>query len=278
MTEPSHATAAFDAGVSDAEHEGLVVRRRGSVVEVTLDRPERRNALTPDVVSSLMEVLHASVADPELRVVLLTGAGDKAFCAGFEIEMIDSVGGESSGAERDLVDELATTVQQLPVPVVAAVNGAAVGAGCDLAVACDIRVGSRAARFAMPPARLGILYGTRGVQRLLRAIGLLAAKELLLTGSLVDADRAHQMGLLSTVAPEDDLLDEARRVADEVAANAPLSVAGSKRMVELLSSGDLTEADHEALAAIQERVWSSDDATEGVRAYQERRPPQFKGR
>ncbi len=264
-------------GVLDVE--GLRVEQRGPVVEVTLDRPERRNALTPDVISALMQLLTAARGDRQLRAVLLTGAGEKAFCAGFDIEMIESVGGSETGAERDLVDELATTVRELPVPVVAAVNGAAVGAGCDLAVACDIRVGSPAARFGMPPARLGILYGWKGVERLVRTVGPAAAKELLLTGALVHAERAHHIGLLSAIVPADELMAEARRITDVLAANAPLSVAGSKRMVDLLAApGTLSDEAHAVLAEIQRTVWNSEDAVEGARSYRERRPPEFKGR
>jgi enoyl-CoA hydratase/carnithine racemase len=268
-----------EGALSSLAVEGLRVEERGPVVEVTIDRPERRNALTPDVISALMELLAVARDDRRLRAVLLTGAGERAFCAGFDIEMIESVGGADTGAERDLVDQLATTVRELPVPVVAAVNGAAVGAGCDLAVACDIRVGGPAARFGMPPARLGILYGWKGVERLIDTVGPAAAKELLLTGELVDAQRAHHIGLLSAVVATDQLLAEARRITDVLAANAPLSVAGSKRMVGLLARpGELSEADHAALAEIQHEVWNSEDAVEGARAYRERRPPEFRGR
>ncbi len=261
------------------EVEGLRAEQRGPVIEVTLDRPERRNSLTPGLISALMELLAAARVDRDLRAVLLTGTGEKAFCAGFDIEMIDSVGGSDTGTERDLVDDLATTVRELPVPVVAAVNGAAVGAGCDLAVACDIRVGGPSARFGMPPARLGILYGWKGVERLIDTVGPAPAKEMLLTGSLIDAERANQIGLLSAVVPADGLLAEARRITDVLAANAPLSVAASKRMVDLLARpGTLDQADQAALADIQAEVWNSEDAVEGARAYRERRPPEFTGR
>lgn len=261
------------------EVEGLRVAERGPVLEVTIDRPQRRNALTPDLISALMQLLAAVRGESRLRAVLLTGTGEKAFCAGFDIEMIRSVGGSDTGAERDLVDELATTVRELPVPVVAAVNGAAVGAGCDLAVACDIRIGTPAARFGMPPARLGILYGWKGVERLVDTVGAAAAKELLLTGSLCDAERAERIGLLSAVVPVSELLGEARRITDVLASNAPLSVAGSKRMIDLLSRpGPLSEAGRAALEEIQHEVWNSEDAVEGARAYRERRSPEFKGR
>lgn len=265
--------------ISAFDVEGLRVEDRGAVLEVTIDRPERRNSLTPDVISALMALLATARDDRDLRAVLITGAGEKAFCAGFDIEMITSVGGSDTGSERDLVDKLATTVRQLPVPVVAAVNGAAVGAGCDLAVACDIRLGGPNARFGMPPARLGILYGWKGVERLIDTVGPAAAKEMLLTGSLIDAERALNIGLLSAVVATDRLLAEARAITDILAANAPLSVAASKRMVDLLARpGELAEADHAVLADIQAEVWNSEDALEGARAYRERRPPDFKGR
>jgi enoyl-CoA hydratase/carnithine racemase len=130
----------------------------------------------------------------------------------------------------------------------------------------------------MPPARLGILYGWKGVDRLVRSIGLPAAKELLLTGQLIDASRAYDLGLISVVVPAGALLDEARAVTDTLAANAPLSVAASKRMTDLLSAGaGLSDDALSELASIQQRVWTSDDAAEGARAYRERRPPQFTG-
>lgn len=264
---------------TDLAAEGLQTAVRGRVLEITLARPERRNALTPALIRGLIGVLDRARTSDDLRAVLLTGAGEKAFCAGFDIALIDSPGRDAVGAERDLVEDLAGAVVALPLPVVAAVNGAAVGAGCDLAVACDLRIGVPGARFGMPPARLGILYGWKGVDRLVRSIGLPAAKDLLLTGRLMDAARAYDLGLLSAVVPPAALLDEARAITDTLAANAPLSVAASKRMTDLLSSpSPPSDGDLEELAALQQRVWTSEDAVEGARAYRERRPPQFTGR
>lgn len=236
-----------------SEHQrvdGLRTDQRGAVLEITLDRPERRNALTPGIIAGFMDLLAELRQTPQTRVILLTGAGEKAFCAGFDIEMINSVGGGGPGVERDLVDDLATSLQALPQPIVAAVNGAAVGAGCDLAVACDIRIGTSASRFGMPPAKLGILYATNGIQRLVRTVGPAAAKELLLTGALIDAERARTLGLLSQVVPSDQLLGAAREVADEIAANAPLSVTASKQVVDLLA-GAAGQVDRTTLDEIQ---------------------------
>ena len=258
---------------------GLRIAEHGLFLEVVIDRQNRRNALTPELITSLMGVLDTVARERKLRAVVLTGAGEKAFCAGFDLEMIKSVGRSNAGAERDLVDRLASRVRDLPQPVIAAVNGAAVGAGCDLAVACDIRLGSPGSRFGMPPARLGILYGSQGVERLVRVVGTPAAKELLLTGALIDADRAHHLGLLSAVVPQTALLVEAHRMAEAIAANAPLSVAGSKRMVDLLAMPvPLSEDVREALEQIQSTVWNSQDAVEGAHAHRERRTPNFEGR
>lgn len=265
------------AAAAGAEVEGLQVATRGRVLELTIDRPERRNALTGDVIAGMLAALDGAVRGGDVRAVLLTGAGDRAFCAGFDIAMIDSLGGADVGAERDLVDDLASRVRELPLPVVAAVNGAAVGAGCDLAIACDLRLSADGARFGMPPARLGILYGWRGMQRLLQAVGLAAAKELLLTGALIGAGRAEELGLVSRVVTRDRLLAEARDLAETIADNAPLSVWGSKRSLDLLASRQLTDEELSALTAIQEQVWGSADAEEGARAYRERRPPRYTG-
>lgn len=251
--------------------------RRGRVLELTLNRPERRNALSPTLIGALSGVLTAAAADPEVRAILLTGRGGKAFCAGFDLGQFDDAGAEPGG-ERDLVDHLSTMLREQSLPVVAAVNGAAVGAGCDLAIACDLRIGHPGTRFGMPTARLGFLYGARGIERLLQTVGLPLAKEMLLTGSLLPAPRALQAGLLSAVVPEDDLLSVARDQADAIADNAPLSVSASKRIVDLLATAALSDQEAAEIAALQDQVWRSQDAAEGARAHRERRAPSFTGR
>jgi enoyl-CoA hydratase/carnithine racemase len=255
----------------------LLVERRGRVIELTINRPERRNALSPALIGALTGVLTAGAADPDVRAVLLTGQGCKAFCAGFDLGHIEDAG-EEPGGERDLVDDLSTMLRAQPLPVIAAVNGAAVGAGCDLAIACDLRIGHPGTRFGMPTARLGFLYGARGIERLLSTVGLPLAKELLLTGSLLPAERALQAGLLSAVVPEEDLLSVARDQADVIADNAPLSVSASKRIVDLLAGHAMNQQEMAEIAALQDQVWRSQDAAEGTRAHHERRPPIFTGR
>lgn len=271
----SHAITLPAELVEQAARGELDVEVRGNVLELFIDRPLRRNVLHPPLVGCMLDALEWAQRRPEVRCVLLGGRGD-AFCAGYDIGDIGS--GERAGVERDLVNGLATRIEQLDVPVVAAVHGPAIGGGCDLAVACDIRVGSTAARLGMPPARLGLLYAPDGMRRLLQRAGESTAREMLLTGTPIDARRAQQVGLLSEVTEPDEMLARARTVCDRLAGNAPLSVAGTKRSLGLLTTECPCSGEaHEELARIQHRVWHSSDATEGPKAYRERRDPHFVG-
>lgn len=255
---------------------GLDMAVRGGALELFIDRPERRNVLNPELVHRLIDALDWATQSDVLRCVLLGGRGD-AFCAGYDIGSIGSAG--EQGSERDLVDRLATYIEDLPIPVVAAVNGPAIGGGCDLAAACDIRLGSTTARFGMPPARLGVLYAVNGMRRLVQRAGDSTARDMLLTGIPIDARRAEQATLLSTVVEPEELLERARAVCDQLVANAPLSVAGSKRSLGLLSVAHTwTDTERKELEDIQKRVWASIDASEGPLAFRERRTPQFLGR
>jgi len=212
-----------------------------------------------------------------MRAVVVSGA-PPAFCAGFDIHRIESPGGEHAGAESDLVETLCARVRGLRAPVIAKVNGVASGAGCDLAVSCDLRFASTEAGLAMPPAKLGVLYSWEGIARLVAAVGAPAAKEMLFAGELIDAERALQLGLVSRVYSPERLDEETDRFVATVAANAPLSVAASKLIVNLIADVALPA---DGLAEIEEasrRVWRSKDSAEGPRAFRERRPPRFVGR
>lgn len=255
----------------------LIVTRDGGIVRLTLNRPERRNALTPELIGRLGEELDRIESSPETRVVIVTGS-PPAFCAGFDIERIESPGGADAGAERDLVEQLCSRVRTLRAPVIAKVGGVASGTGCDLAVSCDLRFAAEGAQLSMPPAKLGVLYSWQGIGRLVAAVGPAAAKELLFAGGLVDAERALRIGLVDRIYPADRLDEETERFAELVAANAPLSVAASKLIVNLLAErSPLSDALAPIIRASDE-VWASEDAREGPRAFQERRPPRFAGR
>ena len=261
---------------SDGTYAQLRAQTRNDVLEITIVRPERRNALTAAMVSKIRSLITEAEERPDLRSILITGYGT-AFCAGFDIGDIQSPGSESAGLERDLVNDLATATTESPIPVVAAINGFAVGAGCDLALACDIRVGSPGASFSMPPAKLGILYAWPGMERLLRAVGFATASEMLLTGDMIHADRALAIGLLSRIAAHDDLIEEARSLCRRLADNSPVSMQASKESLRLLAKSQLDDRDLGRLARIQEEVWTSSDAKEGAQAYREGRKPTFVG-
>jgi enoyl-CoA hydratase/carnithine racemase len=247
------------------------------VLRLTLNRPDRRNALTPELVDELQAELGSAERDRGVRAVVLTGA-DGAFCAGFDIDRIESPGGDGAGAERDLVDDLCGRLHSLRAPVVARVNGVASGAGCDLAMACDVRIASTQARLGMPPAKLGILYGLGGMSRLVSLVGPAAAKELLLSAELVDAERALAIGLVNRVVPAERLDEEVDRYVGAVVGNAPLSVEASKLVVNLIADAvELSPGAAELAAEANRRVWASEDSKEGPRAFRERRAPRFTG-
>ncbi|MCC6222893.1 MAG: enoyl-CoA hydratase/isomerase family protein [Thermoleophilia bacterium] len=255
----------------------LVGDPAGGVLELTLDRPGQRNALTPDLIEELLVALERIDTDPAVRVVVLAGAGE-AFCAGFDVTHLTSPGTPAAGAERDLVERLCTRLRGLRAVTVARVDGIASGGGCDLAVSCDVRFASDRSRFAMPPARLGILYSHQGIARLVALVGPAVARELLFGAEQIDARRALAIGLVNRVVPAAELRAETATFAAAVAANAPLAVAATKRVVDLVTGEQpLSAASAAAIEELARQVWASADAVEGPAAFRERRSPRFRG-
>ncbi len=233
--------------------------------------------MTPELIEALLDELVSIAALGDARCVVITGSGE-AFCAGFDITRIDSQGGGAAGAEARLVERLCSTIRNLHLPVIAKVNGVASGTGCDLAVSCDVRLASEHARFAMPPAKLGIMYDPGGIRRLVQTVGPANAKELLLSAQLVSADRALEMGLVNRVCAANELDGVTEALVESIAENAPLSLSASKLVVNLLVDGaPLPEDTQAVIDEASRRVWASDDAKEGPRAFRERRPPRFTG-
>lgn len=245
------------------------MQRGAGVVRLTIARPAQRNALTPELIDGLLAELAAADVDPNMRLMLISGAGG-AFCAGYDLNVLNSPGTPNAGAERDHVERLCSQVRALSFPTIAVVDGVASGAGCDLAVSCDLRFASERARFAMPPARIGLLYSHEGIERLTDLVGPAVAKEMLFSAEFVDADRALAIGLVNRVVPTGALEREIDAFAQQILVNAPLSVAASKRLVD--------GATPESIGELQQLVWMSEDAREGPRAFRERRAPRFRGR
>ena len=259
----------------------VLVSRRGSAAFVTLNRPEAANALSRDLVSTLARTLAELAAEiaggGDLRVVVLTGAGERAFCAGADLKERRTWTLDDTRVFLGEINALMDAVAAFPRPVVAAVNGLALGGGFELALACDLRIAAVTAELGLPEVRLGIMPGAGGTQRLARIAGVAVAKELTLTGRRIGAARARELGIVSEVAASGALADASARLAAEIGGAAPLALAAAKRAIDEGAVRTLAEG----LAierACYEQVLTTDDRNEGLNAFLEKRPPEFKGR
>ncbi|MCU1620501.1 MAG: Enoyl-CoA hydratase/isomerase [Modestobacter sp.] len=241
---------------------------------VTIRRPEVHNALSAQVLADLGSALSALRDDEEVGVVVFTGAGDRAFAAGADIgEVRDYT--LQTGLDAQ-IQRLFDEVEAFLKPTVAAVNGVALGGGCELAMACDIRIAAETARFGLPETALAVLPGAGGTQRLARLVGTGRAVEMILTGRTVDAEEARQMGLVTAVVPGPQLMAEARRVADLVLAKGPLAVRLAKLVIRTgMDADQRTGQVVERLA--QALLYTTADKQEGATAFLDKRAPEFRG-
>ena len=248
----------------------VVVDRHAAVAVVTVDRQEALNALDVATLTELRDRLRELAEDVSAQVVVLTGAGERAFVAGADIKYMGGLGPDEAKEWGALGHEAARLLEEMPKPTIAAINGFALGGGCELALGCDLRYASSNARLGQPEIELGIVPGWGGTQRLTRVCGLGAAKQLVLTGRPVDAAEALRIGLVNAIA--DPVLDHALEVAGELAAKSPVALGVAKRLLNL-SPGAL-EQEVEEFAGL----FASEDAKEGLAAFAEKRPPRFTGK
>lgn len=257
-------------------YETLLLERRDRVALITINRPDKRNALnikTREEGAALLEELRD---DDSVRVVVITGAGDKAFVAGADI---GEFAGRTAMSQRDVMTarSLFTAFDTFPKPVIAMINGYCLGGGCELALACDIRVASETASFGQPEINLGIIPGGGGTQRLTRLVGEGKAMELILTGDIIDSKTAFAIGLVNHVFPADQLEARTMEIAKRIAEKGPIALKLAKEAVKiasraLLDEGLRREVDLFALC------FSTEDKDEGVKAFLEKRKPDFKGK
>ncbi|HLG12995.1 MAG TPA: enoyl-CoA hydratase-related protein [Blastocatellia bacterium] len=256
--------------------ENVLLEKRGRIAIVTVNRPDKLNALNAATRSDILAAFDQLEHDEEVRVVIITGAGEKAFIAGADI---------SEFAGKTALQMRATmkgrrafdAVEDFPKPVIAMINGFALGGGCELALACDIRVASTKAKFGQPEIKLGIIPGGGGTQRLTRLIGEGKAMELCLTGDMISAEEAERLGLVNYVVAPEELEAKTLEIANKMAEMSPVALAMAKKSVKNAARLNLT-AGVEAEVDLFAMCFSSEDKEEGVRAFLEKRKPEFTGR
>jgi methylglutaconyl-CoA hydratase len=255
----------------------LIVQKRGHAAWVTLNRPQVRNALSRDLNVQMTEALTELDQDPEIRAFVLTGAGEKVFCAGADLKERKAVPAGESGSYINAISTAITTWGDLRKPTICAMNGSAYGGGLELALACDFRILVEGAELALTEVRLGIMPGAGGTQRLPRLIGEARAKEMILLGRKVGAARALEIGLVNQVVPRDQLMVAVEGILGELAGCAPMSVAQAKTAIESGHGRPMQDALDFERQCYDVTLFSL-DRDEGLLAFAEGRPPRFEGR
>lgn len=258
-------------------YETLLCDRRNAIGYVKINRPEKLNAMNRKVMAELFECFQAFQMDDEVRAVILTGSGEKAFVAGADINELALQGPVEGREISQLGQRVFNLVESLGKPVIAAINGFALGGGCELAMACTLRIAAENARLGQPEVKIGILPGYGGSQRLPRLVGKSRALELMLTGEAITAAEAHRIGLVNQVVPSADLLPAAEKLAQKIIANAPLAV---RFALEAVNHGmEMSAGEGQFLeATLFGLCCTTADMKEGTRAFLEKRPAKFAGK
>lgn len=253
----------------------LVVVEAGPITTVRLENPPL-NLVTVELTRMLDRALAGIEADRAVRCVVVTGTGERAFCAGSDIKEFEALRGRVGEGKLLLEKAVYRRMARLPVPTVAAIQADALGGGLELALCCDLRVADERAKLGLPEVRLGVMPGSGGTQRLPRVVGIAKAKELILMGEIISAAEAAEIGLVNRVAPAGGALDEAMAMAETIAARGPLAVREAKRAIDTASDTPLDEGLAHELDA-SERIFASRDMVEGAQAFFEKRAPRFTG-
>lgn len=257
-------------------YENLKYEVTSSIATVTINRPQALNALNMDVLTELYDVFTKIEADEAVKAVILTGEG-KAFVAGADIAQMHKLNAIEGRQMMILGHKVMNLIESIEKPVIAAVNGFALGGGCELAMACDIRIASEKAKFGQPEVGLGIIPGFGGTQRLARLVGKGMAKYLIMTAELISANEAYRIGLVEKLSVPEELITEAEKIAQTIAAKAPIAIATAKTAINNGYDMDMKSASKFEIETFT-AAFSSDDKTEGMAAFLEKRTPEFKNK
>jgi enoyl-CoA hydratase len=255
--------------------DGLIVVESGRVTTIRLQNPPL-NLVTVELTKTLDHALGGIEADSDARVVVLTGTGDRAFCAGSDVKEFESLHGRVGEGKLLLEKAVYRRLANLPIPTIAAIQADALGGGLELALCCDLRVADERAKLGLPEVRLGVMPGSGGTQRLPRIVGIAKAKEMILTGEILTAEEAGAIGLVNRIASSGETLREATALAEMIASRGPVAVREAKRALDLAGDVPLDEGLAGELDA-SERIFASRDMLEGAKAFFEKREPHFKG-
>jgi enoyl-CoA hydratase len=263
--------------MSDKEYQLMVYEKKGKVAAITINRPKVMNALNTQLAGEMRDALSDAEADENIRVIVITGAGDRAFCAGADIGELAVLGGIEARDFSLLAQSLTTQIERVRKPVVAKINGLCLGGGNEVAMSCDFRIASDKASFGQPEINLGIIPGMGGTQRLTRLIGRTKAIEMDMLGEMITAAEAHRLGLVNKVVPADELDKAVDELAEKLGSKGPVALGMVKLAVNNGMDMDLNRGlyyEAECFGA----ACGTEDAKEGTKAFMEKRKPEFKGR
>lgn len=256
--------------------ETLILEKEEAIATITLNRPRRLNAINGKMIEEIDRVMDDLASDAGIKVVIITGGPDY-FCAGADISEVIKIASVDEGYEFSRrIQKIFDKINYLPKPVIASISGLALGGGCEMALACDLRLASEKASFGVPEINIGVIPGAGGTQRLPRILGICKAKELLLTGERIDARQACHLGMINKMVPASDLINETRQMAEKLAAKPPLALKMAKELVDTGMNMDLDSAlklEAHALAYLMVTA----DKNEGMSAFLEKRKASFKG-
>lgn len=259
--------------------ERLLLEKNNYFIRLILNNPDKHNRLDQETINLMSALLDNLLDEENLRALIITGAGDHTFCAGFDITSLPKTDSKKiSIYPQNPIEHLMEKIENFPIPTIAQINGSVFGGGMELICSCDIRIAANHAQFALPPAKFGIMYPPEGVRRFISVLGTANTKFLLFTAEKINSDNALKMGLLHRIVTPERLEEEVQKVADSISHCAPLSVKGMKKEINTISKKmDLSEEELQYMYELAGECYKSKDYNEGLQAFMQKREPNFKG-